>query len=70
MNKDQVKGKVENLKGRVKEAAGSLSGNKKTQAEGLVERVAGAAHEKAGDVKEAISRPPRKDETETETDDE
>jgi uncharacterized protein YjbJ (UPF0337 family) len=64
MNKDQIKGKVENLKGRVKEAAGALTGDKKTQVEGLGERVQGALHKKAGDVEETITRPapaPRKD---------
>ena len=34
MNKDQMKGKLENLKGRVKEALGAASGDKSTQAEG------------------------------------
>ena len=56
MNKDQVKGKVDNIKGRVKEAAGALSGDKKTQAEGLADRVKGAAQEKLGDLKHAAAR--------------
>jgi uncharacterized protein YjbJ (UPF0337 family) len=56
MNKDELKGKLENLKGRAKEALGSLSGDKETQAEGTVERVKGAAQEKVGEVKEDISR--------------
>ena len=46
--KREIKGKVDNIKGRVKEAIGALSGNKETQAEGTVERVAGAANEKIG----------------------
>ena len=56
MNKDELKGKFENLKGRAKEAAGSLSGDKKTQAEGLAERVKGAGREKIGEVKREVSR--------------
>ena len=56
MNKDELKGKMQNLKGRAKEAAGSISGNKETQAEGTVERVAGAAREKVGQAKESISK--------------
>jgi uncharacterized protein YjbJ (UPF0337 family) len=56
MNKDQMKGKIDNLKGRVKEALGAASGDKSTQAEGLGERVKGAAQEKYGDAKDAISR--------------
>ena len=56
MNKDQAKGKVENLKGRVKEAAGALTGDKKTQAEGMADRIKGAAREKLGDAKRAVAR--------------
>jgi uncharacterized protein YjbJ (UPF0337 family) len=56
MNKDQAKGTVENIKGRVKEAAGSLSGDKKTQVEGTAERVEGAARKKVGDVKHDVGR--------------
>jgi uncharacterized protein YjbJ (UPF0337 family) len=60
MNKDQLKGKLENLKGRAKQAAGSLSGHKETEAEGAVDRIAGAAREKVGDAEEAISSRRRK----------
>jgi uncharacterized protein YjbJ (UPF0337 family) len=56
MNKDQMKGKLENLKGRVKEALGAASGDKSTQAGGLGERIKGAVQKKCGDAKEAISR--------------
>ena len=56
MNKDQIKGKVENIKGRAKEAAGSLTGNKEKQAEGTVERIKGAVREKVGQAKEEVSR--------------
>ncbi|HZL18317.1 MAG TPA: CsbD family protein [Polyangia bacterium] len=56
MNKDQVKGKLENLKGRAKEAAGALSGNKHRQADGLIDRVQGAAREKVGDARNSAAR--------------
>ena len=56
MNKDQIKGKVENIKGRAKEAAGSLTGDKEKQAEGTVERIKGAVREKVGQAKEELSR--------------
>ncbi len=36
MNKDQILGKVENIKGRIKEAMGAASGDKHTEGEGLV----------------------------------
>ena len=41
MNKDELGGKLDNLKGRTKEAAGALTGNKEKEAEGVVERVRG-----------------------------
>jgi uncharacterized protein YjbJ (UPF0337 family) len=56
MNSDELKGKLENLKGRAKEAFGSLSGNKKAEAEGLADRVEGAAREKVGEAKEEVDR--------------
>jgi len=61
-NEDEVKGKAENLKGRVKEAAGTVTGNKKLEAEGAVERVKGAAQEKVGEIKRKANEPPDEDE--------
>jgi uncharacterized protein YjbJ (UPF0337 family) len=54
MNKDQIKGKLENLKGRVKEAFGTATGDKEKEAGGLVDRAKGAAEEKLGDAKDAV----------------
>jgi uncharacterized protein YjbJ (UPF0337 family) len=54
--KREIKGRVENIKGRMKEPIGSLSGNKRTQAEGTVERGAGAANEKVGEVERKVDR--------------
>lgn len=62
MNKDQMMGKLDNLKGRVKEALGATSGDKRTEAEGFAERVKGAVQKKVGDIKEAISRHDHPDE--------
>jgi uncharacterized protein YjbJ (UPF0337 family) len=56
MNKDELGGKFDNLKGRAKEAAGALTGNKKTQGEGMVERVGGAVREKVGKAEEEVKR--------------
>jgi uncharacterized protein YjbJ (UPF0337 family) len=56
MNKDQIKGKAENIKGRVKEAAGALTGNKERQADGLIDRVQGAAREKVGQARHDAAR--------------
>jgi uncharacterized protein YjbJ (UPF0337 family) len=56
MNKDEAKGQQGDLKGRAKEAAGALSGDKTFQAEGTVERAAGATREGVGEVEEAVKR--------------
>ena len=47
MNKDELKGKAENLMGRAKEAIGALTGDKRKEGEGLLERLRGAVREKA-----------------------
>ena len=56
MNKDELKGKLENLKGRAKAAVGAMTGNKQQEAEGHAERFAGAAREKVGEVEDAVDR--------------
>ena len=56
MNKDELKGKAENLKGRVKQAVGALVGDKSTEGEGLLDRVRGAVREKLGKGKAQVSR--------------
>ena len=53
-HRDEVKGKAENLKGRAKEAAGAITGNKARQAEGAAERVKGAVQEKVGKIKRQL----------------
>ncbi|HEX3905709.1 MAG TPA: CsbD family protein [Polyangia bacterium] len=55
--KRDIKGKVDDIKGRVKEAIGALTGNKETQAEGTVERSAGAANEKVAEVERKVGKP-------------
>ena len=51
MNKDQVKGRVEQVKGSVKEAAGKLVGNRDLEAEGKVDKSFGKVQAKVGDLK-------------------
>ena len=41
MDKDRIKGTAHQVKGAVKEAAGKVTGNSKTEAEGKTEKVAG-----------------------------
>ena len=54
MNKDQVNGRAETVKGNVKEAAGKLVGNERLKAEGQAEQAAGKVQSTAGDVKEMV----------------
>jgi uncharacterized protein YjbJ (UPF0337 family) len=48
MNRDEREGKAENLKGRVKEAAGIVSGDEELEKRGADERAGGAAREGLG----------------------
>ncbi|MFI9722060.1 CsbD family protein [Streptomyces sp. NPDC052396] len=43
--KNRAKAKAEQAKGRLKEAAGHLTGDKRMQAEGRVERIKGDIHD-------------------------
>jgi uncharacterized protein YjbJ (UPF0337 family) len=54
MNKDQVKGVVKDIAGKVQEQAGKLVGSKEQQAKGLGNQVAGKAEKAYGDAKEVI----------------
>ena len=48
MSKDQTEGKAENVKGRVKQAAGVLTGNKNLESEGAAERSTGGVKKALG----------------------
>jgi uncharacterized protein YjbJ (UPF0337 family) len=54
MNKDEIQGKAENIKGRVKEAAGTLTGNERLESEGASERAEGDLREKAATARRKI----------------
>jgi uncharacterized protein YjbJ (UPF0337 family) len=53
MDKDRVEGVAHQAKGAVKEAAGKVTGDKKTQAEGAAEKAAGKVQNTVGGVKDA-----------------
>lgn len=48
VSKQEVRGKVRNLKGRLKEAAGIVTGNPELEEEGADQRVDGALEEGMG----------------------
>ena len=54
MNKDQVKGRVKETEGKIKEVAGKLVGNETVEAKGKIEKILGQAQAKFGDVKQDI----------------
>ena len=60
MNKNQVKGTVKDISGKVQEEAGKLVGNKEQQAKGLLKQVEGKAEKRLGDVKEIVKDSARK----------
>ena len=53
MDKDRVEGMAHQAKGAVKEAAGKLTGDKKTQAEGKAEKVGGKVQNAMGGAKDS-----------------
>jgi uncharacterized protein YjbJ (UPF0337 family) len=54
MDKDRTKGAAKQAKGSVKEQAGKLTGDKKTQAEGAAEKAGGKVQNTVGSAKDAI----------------
>jgi uncharacterized protein YjbJ (UPF0337 family) len=56
MNKDQVKGKLKNIGGKIQEEAGKVTGSSEQQAKGLSKQVEGKVQEKYGDIKEDITK--------------
>jgi uncharacterized protein YjbJ (UPF0337 family) len=56
VNKDQIKGKVEQIKGEVKERIGGASKDRSTQGEGFVEKKKGEVREGYGNLKEDLER--------------
>jgi uncharacterized protein YjbJ (UPF0337 family) len=55
MNKDTVQGGAEKLGGKVKEAAGNVTGDEQLKAEGQTDQVKGGLRQAVGHVKDAVS---------------
>lgn len=56
MNKDQVKGRTEQTKGKIKEIAGKTTGNKSLESEGTVQKIGGKIKAEYGDVKSSVKK--------------
>ena len=53
MNKDQIKGGMKDIAGKVQEKAGEMTGNKEHEGKGLANQGEGKLQKGYGDVKEA-----------------
>ena len=56
MNKDQVNGTAEKVKGKVNEVIGRATGNAKQEVKGDLQQAAGQARKNLGDVKESVKK--------------
>jgi len=54
VNKDQIKGRAKEAKGKIKEVTGSLVGNEKLVTRGKIEKNLGKTQAKIGDVKQRL----------------
>ncbi len=54
MNKDQIKGKMDDVAGRIKRQAGEWTGDQDLQAEGTKDQAKGKAQNTLGKAKEAV----------------
>ena len=51
MNRDQIKGRAKQAKGKMKEVSGKAVSSERMQAEGLADQIAGKAQATYGDTK-------------------
>jgi uncharacterized protein YjbJ (UPF0337 family) len=54
MDKDRIAGSAHEVKGKVKEVAGNVTGDKKLEAEGKAEKVGGKVQNAVGNAKDTI----------------
>lgn len=54
MNKDQVKGRIEQVKGEGKELVGKVVGNKELEQKGKAQKIGGKVQTGYGDLKKDI----------------
>ena len=54
MDKDRVDGSAHQVKGKIKEVAGKVTGDSKLEAEGTTEKVAGKVQNTIGGLKDTV----------------
>jgi uncharacterized protein YjbJ (UPF0337 family) len=60
-NKDQVKGRLNQMEGKIKEVTGKVLGDKKLEVKGKVQEIDGEAREKLGDIRQHVKDSLKKD---------
>ena len=56
MNKDQVKGRIEKARGKVRELAGMIAGNKTLEEKGRIAKALGSVRARYGDLKDGLKK--------------
>jgi len=59
MNKDQVTGRIDEVKGAVKETTGKVIGNESLEIKGNVQKNLGKTEAKFGDIKNDMEKSPK-----------
>ena len=54
MNKDRVEGSAHQVKGKLKEVTGKVTGDTKTEAEGKAEKIGGKVQNTVGGIKDSV----------------
>ena len=54
MNEDQVRGRIKEAKGELRNVAGKIVGNKKMERKGLIQNVSGKIQTGYGDLRESL----------------
>jgi uncharacterized protein YjbJ (UPF0337 family) len=54
MDREHVRGTADKVKGKIKDTAGKVMGDKKLESEGKFDKAKGSAHNVAGDIKDAV----------------
>jgi uncharacterized protein YjbJ (UPF0337 family) len=56
MNKDQLQGRITQVKGDLKKIAGRATGNRRLQGDGIIDHARGKAQAGYGDVQERVRK--------------
>jgi uncharacterized protein YjbJ (UPF0337 family) len=56
MNKDQVRGRIEKAKGKVRELAGRIAGDRTLEEKGRIGKTLGSVRARYGDLKDSLKK--------------